>query len=140
MSRFLCDSGVWLAATDDSAEEPFHQASLRLVNGLCGRGEEIGALDLTLYEVANVATCRWREPRTATALADLVASAAASSLVAWNPELLEQAVAIAGKHGISVYDAAYAATSQALGWTLVSTDLRDLVRKGLAVTPDQVVI
>ncbi len=40
------------------------------------------------------------------------------------------------EHGLSAYDAAYVAASRRDGWTLVSTDIRDLVSKGLAVTPD----
>ena len=53
-----------------------------------------------------------------------------------DPELLGVAVDVAGRHQITAYDAAYVAVAQRRGWQLVSTDIRDLVSKGLAVTPD----
>jgi len=37
---------------------------------------------------------------------------------------------------VTAYDAAYVAVSRRHGWQLVSLDIRDLVSKGLAVTPD----
>jgi hypothetical protein len=45
-------------------------------------------------------------------------------------------VDLAGRHRISAYDTAYVAVAQRRGWQLVGTDIRDLVSKGLAVTPD----
>lgn len=42
------------------------------------------------------------------------------------------------EHGLSAYDAAYVAAARRNGWQLVSLDVRDLVSKGLAVTPDAV--
>ena len=43
------------------------------------------------------------------------------------------------EHGLSAYDAAYVAAARRNGWQLVSPDVRDLVSKGLAVTPDAAV-
>ena len=40
------------------------------------------------------------------------------------------------EYGLTAYDAAYVAAARRCGWQLVSLDLRDLVSKGLAVTPD----
>ena len=40
---------------------------------------------------------------------------------------------------LTAYDAAYVAVAGRYGWQLVSTDIRDLVSKGLAVTPDAAV-
>ena len=56
MPRFLLDSSVWLAAHDgaDSA----HDACRRLV---LAPELDRPALDLTLHEVANVATAKWRD-------------------------------------------------------------------------------
>lgn len=42
------------------------------------------------------------------------------------------------EHEISVYDAAYVAAAQAGGRTLVICDERDLISKGLAVSPSAV--
>jgi predicted nucleic acid-binding protein len=43
------------------------------------------------------------------------------------------------EHGLTAYDAAYVAVARRYDWQLVSTDVRDLVSKGLAVTPDAAV-
>lgn len=140
MSRFLCDSGVWLAAANASGDETYHAAADALLRALGDRGEEIGALDLTLYETANVATRRWGSASEAMLLVAFIRDAAAGSLVGWSGAMLDDATQVAARHGLSVYDAAYVATARALGWTLVSTDVRDLVSRGLAITPDQVAL
>ena len=46
---------------------------------------------------------------------------------------------MAAEHGLTAYDAAYVAAARRNGMTLVSTDIADLVSKGLAVTPDAAV-
>lgn len=43
---------------------------------------------------------------------------------------------VVSQHSLTAYDAAYVAAARRNGWQLVSLDLRDLVSKGLAVTPD----
>lgn len=43
---------------------------------------------------------------------------------------------VVGEHGLTAYDAAYVAAARRNGWQLVSLDVRDLVSKGFAVTPD----
>ena len=40
------------------------------------------------------------------------------------------------EHGLTAYDAAYVAVARRYGWTLVSTDIKDLVSRGLALAPD----
>jgi len=51
--------------------------------------------------------------------------------------LAAEAATIAEAYGITAHDAAYAAAAQTIGARLVSCDLRDLVAKGLAVTPSE---
>jgi predicted nucleic acid-binding protein len=51
----------------------------------------------------------------------------------------EEVVRVVSEHDLSAYDAAYVAAARRNGWQLVSLDLRDLVSKGLAVTPDAAV-
>ena len=51
-------------------------------------------------------------------------------------DLLPASLALVAEHGLTAYDAAYVASARRQGMTLVSTDIRDLVSKGLAVTPD----
>ena len=96
----------------------------------------LAALDLTLYEVANVAVVRWRSPPDAQRLVTLVLLACAATLQRADEELLHQAADIAARHELTAYDSAYVAAGRRRGWTLVSGDLRDLVTPGLAVSPD----
>jgi predicted nucleic acid-binding protein len=57
-------------------------------------------------------------------------------VVAIDSRLATEAAEIAAEHGITAYDAVYVAAAGRNEWTLVSTDVADLVSKGLAVTPD----
>lgn len=129
----LLDSGVWLAARD--ADDEHHPYALELLGG----ARPIAALDLTLYEVANVGVRSWSSPERALVVAELVRSACSDTIVRVDDAQIERAVAIAAEHGISVYDASYVAAARSNGWTLVSTDHRDLVGKGLALAPKEAV-
>lgn len=104
------------------------------------RGESAAALDLTLYEVANVAVVRWRSPPVARDLAQAIRVACGGRLIRVDPNLLDSAVAIAHAEGLTVYDAAYVACARREDWQLVSTDLADLVRPGLALSPDAALV
>jgi predicted nucleic acid-binding protein len=88
----LLDASIWVAAYD--VDDRFHDNSRELTfdNAL-----NAAALDLTLFEVANVVAKRWG--------------------------------------GFSVAEV----VARRYDWTLVSTDIRDLVSKGLAITPDAAV-
>lgn len=131
MSPLLLDSGVWLAARD--ADDDNHRYAIELLTG----ERQVAALDLTLYEVANVAMRSWRSAERARIVTDLVRQACAGSLVRIDDALAEEAIEVAELYGITAYDAAYAAAARLNDWTLVSTDLADLVRPGLAVTPQE---
>ncbi len=50
--------------------------------------------------------------------------------------IVESTIEIAVEHGLTTYDAAYVAVSRRREWQLVGTDLKDLVSRGLAITPD----
>lgn len=54
-------------------------------------------------------------------------------------DLIRTTVEIAVEYRLTSYDAAYVAVARRYDWTLVSTDIRDLVSKGLAITPDAAV-
>ncbi|HMJ03143.1 MAG TPA: type II toxin-antitoxin system VapC family toxin [Conexibacter sp.] len=131
MTPLLLDSGVWLAARD--ADDANHRAAVTLLDG----ERRCTALDLTLYEVANVAMSSWRDRQRAEVVAKLVSATCADTLVRIDEAVVAQAIEVAEEHGISVYDATYAAVSRLNGWTLVSTDIRDLVSRGLAITPEE---
>lgn len=132
MSALLLDASVWLAARD--ADDRHHAAARRLVDESAD-ARPLAALDLTLYEVANVAVTSWGSEDRARTLLRLVHESCPGTIAVIDGQLADQAVALAAHHGLSVYDAAYVAAAQRHGWTLVSGDHEDLVRPGLAVTP-----
>lgn len=129
----LLDSNVWLAAIN--ADEQDHVAARRLIERAIER--PLAALDLTLYEVTNVAMKRWRSPARARAVATLVRDACPKRIATVDAELLERAIALSAEHQLTIYDAAYVAASELHGWTLVSGDHADLVEPGLAITAEQ---
>jgi len=127
----LLDAGVWIAAKD-SQDRYFESARLLAVDS----GQPVAALDLTLYEVANVLGARKQRGNDAVDLCQLVSARCADRLVAADAELIRRTIEVGAEHGLTAYDAAYVAVARRHDWTLVSTDLADLVSKGLAVAPD----
>lgn len=132
MRTLLLDAGVWVSATDPA--DRFHGSARSLVFDL---DRSVAALDLTLYEIANVIGVRKREPHEARYMSELIIKRCRyGALVEADPALTDLAVSIAGEHGLTAYDAAYVAAANSSGWKLVSTDLADLVSKDLAIDPD----
>ncbi len=130
----LLDSGVWVASVD--GDDPFGLASRELVADL---GRRFGALDLTLYEVANAVGPKRRDCQMANCLCRTVEHRCAQTMVRFDRRLIESTIGMSVQYGFGSYDAAYVAVARRHDWTLVSTDIRDLVSKGLAVTPDAAV-
>jgi len=128
----LLDAGVWIAAKDDG--DPYADAARGLV---FDTDRPAAALDLTLYEVANVVGACWGKPTIAASLCRTLAVRCEERIISIDPELIDAGLRAVAEHGLSAYDAAYVAAARRHGWTLVSTDIRDLVSKGLAVTPDR---
>lgn len=132
MTTLLLDAGVWIGAADVS--DPFHQSAKALIFDV---DRPVAAMDLTLYEVANVLGVRKGQPREARYMAELIVKRCPEgSLVAADPGLMDLATSVAGEHGLTAYDAAYVAAATSNGWSLISADIADLVAKGLAVSPD----
>lgn len=132
MSLWLLDASVLLASEDP--DDDHHTDAALLLGGV----DPLATLDLAFYEVANVAVRSWRDQAAADRLRErVVAVADDGGLVRADSTLLAHAVAIAGEHGISVYDAAYVAAADHAGGQLVSCDLRDLVSRGLACLPGE---
>jgi predicted nucleic acid-binding protein len=102
-------------------------------------GGRLGALDLTLYEIGNAVGVKQGEANEAGRVVRLLFRCCRNRLLAIDAELLDSALHLASEHGLTAYDAAYVAAARRQGWTLVSTDIADLVCKGLAVTPDAAV-
>jgi predicted nucleic acid-binding protein len=127
----LLDASVWAAAFDPA--DRFHAPARSIVLDV---DHPVAALDLTLYELANVLGVKMGLPEQARDVAQLVVDRCGSSLVKIDPPSLASACRLAREHGLTAYDAAYVAAAERQGWQLVSLDLRDLVSKGLAVTPD----
>jgi predicted nucleic acid-binding protein len=130
VTGWFLDASVLLAAED--ADDASHSDARRLLEGT----DQLATLDLALYEVTNVAITAWNDVAAACRLRGLIAAVSDDGgLVRADPALLEAATELAITHGISAYDAAYVAAASAAQATLVSTDVRDLVARGLARLP-----
>lgn len=126
----LLDASVW--ATLAAPGQQHYAESGALVNSTAS----LAALDLTFFEVANAVGVRMAKPQRAQRLATLIANRCQGRLIRVEPDLIGPTIDLASNYGLSAYDAAYVAVSRRHGWQLVSLDVRDLVSKGLAVTPD----
>ena len=131
----LLDASVWIAAVDP--DDPFHSPARVLV---LSPEHSLGALDLTLYEVSNVVGVVKGQPELAGRICRAIVRRSESSLVRVSTALVDQALKIAAEHDLTAYDAAYAAAAKSRGWTLVSADIKDLVKPGLALAPDDPVV
>lgn len=127
----LLDASVWIAAVD--SQDRYHIASRALV---LDPARPLGALDLTLYEVANVVGVVKGRPEVAARISQTLLKRSEGALARANQMLAEDAIAIAIRHNLTAYDAAYVATAREHGWMLISADLKDLVKPGLAAAPD----
>lgn len=127
----LVDASVWAAL--ERTEDRFHAEARAIALDV---ELHVTALDLTLYEVANVAARRFGQADRAAFLTRLIARRCGDDLLRVDRELIDATVAIVAEYGLTAYDAAYVAAARRHRWTLVSGDLADLVSKGLAVAPD----
>jgi len=127
----LVDASVWVAIADPS--DRFHAAARALVADV---ERPIAALDLTLYEVANVMGPKKKQPTEGRFLLRLIQARCGDALLPADADLIDSALDVSAEHGLTAYDAAYVAAARRHGWTLVSADVADLVSKGLAVAPD----
>jgi predicted nucleic acid-binding protein len=130
----LLDAGVWVASW--SPEEAFAEASQEVIGDTRRRA---AALDLTLYEVVNSIAAKRGDAAGAALVCRSIFTRCKKALVRIDSELVEATAAVAAEHKLTSYDAAYVAVARRHDWQLVSTDIRDLVSKGLAVTPDAAV-
>ncbi len=126
----LLDASVWVAAGIPA--NPAHGSAAALARG----GAPVAALDLTLFEVINAVARGYRQPDQARRIARAILRTCGDDLVRVDETLGEEIAELVPLHGLSAYDAAYVAAARRNGWQLVSLDVRDLVSKGLAVTPD----
>jgi predicted nucleic acid-binding protein len=127
---FLVDASVWVAAVT-----PQHSRHVQAEQFLRA-GAPVTVLDLTLYEVANVVGRKYGEFDLARKLLQGLFRGSARPPLRADATLFEDGLDLMSEHGLTAYDAAYVAAARRNGWQLVSLDVRDLVSKGLAVTPD----
>jgi predicted nucleic acid-binding protein len=97
------------------------------------------ALDLTLYEVTNALGGKRGDAVGAAVACRSTLRRCDDGLVRIELGMVETIIRIAVEHDLTSYDAAYVAVARRHDWTLVSTDIRDLVAQGLAITPDAAV-
>lgn len=127
----LVDASVWVAAAVPS--NPESAAAKRLLRDMT---VPLWMLDLTLYEAANAVAVKYRRPEDARKLTRAMLRRSGRYMVRCDADLLDEVANVVGEHGLTAYDAAYVAAARRNGWQLVSIDHRDLVSKGLAITPD----
>jgi predicted nucleic acid-binding protein len=128
----ILDANIWAAAAD--LEDPHHASARSLLLRL---RDDTWALDLTIYEVLNIALRRWQLAAAASKAARLVTERCAARLIRIDESLGAAAAEIAEQNNLTSYDAAYVAAARASGQILVSLDQKDLVRPGHAVTPEE---
>lgn len=134
MGSLFLDASVILASEDPSDSE--FAAAAQLVEGTTS----IATLDLAYYETGNVATRSWQNPSAASRMIGLIEWIGRDGgVIQADSPLAHATTAIALEHGITTYDAAYVAAARSIGAQLVSCDIRDLVSKGLAILPSDVV-
>ncbi len=136
MSHLLIDTSVLIKWFHSEGEAELSAA--RALRSAHVAGElEAHVLDLAIYEVGNVLVraLRWAASDVADQLDDL--RAVVGEPLVMTADWLRQAARLAESHGLSFYDASWAATASALGIPLVSADQR-LLDTGLAESPSQV--
>jgi len=133
MTAVLVDTSVVLKWFHEEGESDLAEARALLA---AHRAERITAylLDLSLYEVGNVLvrSLRWPAAEVADQLDDLVLICGPPLV----PDLswLREAAGLAAEHGLTFYDASFAAAASRTGARLVSADKR-LLAAGLAESP-----
>ena len=127
----LLDASIWVLLVDP--EDPHHEDAVALISQ---QAATLAALDLTLHEVGNAIGVKGGNAREADNVIRLLLACCRDRVVKADADLVDSALEIAAEHNLTAYDAAYVAAARRHGWTLVSTDIADLVSKGLAVTPD----
>lgn len=132
MTRLLIDTSVLIKWFHADGENELSEA--RALRDAHVRGEiDAHVLDLAIYEVGNVLSraLRWGAVDVAGQLDDLIAVVGPPLLMSYG--WFRSAARLAEKHGLSFYEASWAATAAELQITLVSADRR-LLTAGLAET------
>jgi predicted nucleic acid-binding protein len=132
----ICDASVVLKWFHAEGEEEVGD-SRTLLDLQTSGAIALSVLDLTVYEVGN-ALVRGMGAPAAAAQTALESLALICPRVAPTTAELVDAMVLAERHGLTVYDAAYAAVAQNRGARLVTLD-RLLLNAGLGIRPSQFV-
>lgn len=136
MTTSLVDTSVLLKWFDAAGEDEVPSAQA-LRSGHLDGATTVRILDLAIYELSNVLIRRrrWAAEEAAAQLDDLLLFVGRP--VALDRSWLRDALGLAEQHGLSGYDAHWAAAARHLGVPLVSADRR-LLDTGLAESPTAV--
>ena len=131
----LCDASVVLKWFHSDGEQGVGES--RALLDLQRTGQiTLSILDLTVYEVANVLIRSLRVPadraQTVLEALDLICPRLTPT-----PDEMADALALADLHGLTVYDAAYAAVARGRDAHLATLD-RSLLAAGLGVEPSRI--
>lgn len=128
----LVDTSVLLKWFHEDGESEVEQARALLRAHRAGQ-ERLLVLDLAAYELGNVLLRPLGLPALVVAAQVRLLLTLCGPLLHMRPSWLDAAADLGERHGLTYYDASWAAAAQALQCPLVSAD-RLLVRNGLAVT------
>ena len=137
MTHLLIDTSVLIKWFHSEGESELSEA--RALRRAHVSGDvDAHMLDLASYEVGNVLarTLRWDPAEVADQLDDL--HTILGPPLVMTADWLRHAAALAHGHGLSFYDASWAATADKLSMRLVSAD-RQLLAAGLAESPSDTV-
>lgn len=133
MTTLLVDTSVLIKWFHSEGEPELNEALA--IRNAAQRGDvECRVIDLALYEMGNVLlrSLGWKGSDVADQLDDLVVIC--GTPLTMTPEWLRRTADIGAIHGLTFYDAAWAASAVELGVSLVSSD-RLLLASGLAESP-----
>ncbi len=135
--RLLIDTSVLIKWFHDAGESEVAEARA-IRDAHVGSELDAHVLDLAIYEIGNVLarTLKWTAADVGDQLDDLVEIVGPPLVM--SPACMREAALLAERHGLSFYDAGWAATAAALRIPLVSADRR-LLAAGLAETASAVV-
>lgn len=112
-----------------------------LVEKALGQARSLHTLDLAAYEVANVV---WKHARRGLLRQEEAAELVEEALrllktleIHTYAEVLEDALRLALRHGVTIYDAAYAALAEKIGGVLLTLDKQLAEKIPIAATPDR---
>lgn len=133
MTALLVDTSILLKWFHEQGEAQVQESRTLLASHVAG---ELNALilDLAIYEIGNVLlrSLHWDSTAVADQLDDL--EVIIGPAIAMTSEWLRHAAHLANAHGLSFYDASWAAAAQKLDVVLVSAD-KKLISSGLAESP-----